>query len=96
MLSIIQTSVKLVTERAERKHDMGAVRQCHSNAIVTGVILSTTFLGLCMAEEPAMQVTRDLYTGQIVITEEIIGSQRGGVPSRFSIACSDSGCPGSQ
>ena len=48
---------------------MRAVRQCHLNAIVTGVILSTPFLGLCMAEESVMQVTRDLYTGQIVITE---------------------------
>ncbi|NQV34604.1 MAG: PmoA family protein [Phycisphaeraceae bacterium] len=48
---------------------MKIARQCHLTAIVTGVILSTTFLGLCMAEEPVMQVTRDLYTGQIVITE---------------------------
>ena len=29
-----------------------------------------------------------------MITQEIIGSERGGVASRFSAACSDSGCPG--
>ena len=29
-----------------------------------------------------------------MITEEIIGSEEGGVASRISIVCSDFGCPG--
>jgi len=47
---------------------MISVRQC-CNAVIAGVFVKTAFLGLCIAEEPMMQVSRDLYTGQIVITE---------------------------
>lgn len=47
---------------------MKTVRQC-CNLVMVGVFLTTTLQGYCAAKETAMQVKRDLYTGQIVITQ---------------------------
>ncbi|MCP4451980.1 MAG: hypothetical protein GY809_10990 [Planctomycetes bacterium] len=48
---------------------MKIARQCECSMVVAGVLVTTALLGLCAAQEPAMQVQRDLYTGQIVITQ---------------------------
>jgi hypothetical protein len=48
---------------------MKSVHSCCCHRILTGLVLSTAGLGLCIAEETIMQVHRDLVTGQMVITE---------------------------
>ncbi len=45
-----------------------ARQYCHT--VIASAILSTAYLGLCMAEDSGMQISRDLYTGQIVITDK--------------------------
>lgn len=48
---------------------MTTIEPCGGSKLIASVITSVAFWGLCAATEPAMQVHRDLHTGQIVITE---------------------------
>ncbi|MCF7974271.1 MAG: PmoA family protein [Phycisphaerae bacterium] len=48
---------------------MRRFRPCHCHTVTAVAILTTVCLGPGMAEESKMQVTRDLYSGKIVITQ---------------------------
>ena len=48
---------------------MRIVRQCFYYAVMSVAVAGTPTRGQNTAEEPVMQVSRDLYTGQIVITQ---------------------------